>query len=185
MPVSLNFSRLDFELMDATGLLEEYIKRYDIPKDYIHVEVTESALTENLTLLSEAIDRFHKDGFSLWLDDFGSGYSSLNVLKDFDFDVLKIDMKFLTNFEHNEKSRTILNTIIQLADSIGMLSLTEGVETEEEADFLEKAGCGTRVAAKTSAVHEAEGWCGRGDGMHTERAEILGAAGRTQRERGV
>ena len=142
VPVSLNFSRLDFELMDATGLLEEYIQKYDIPKDYIHVEITESALTENMTLLSDAIDRFHKDGFSLWLDDFGSGYSSLNVLKDFDFDVLKIDMKFLTNFEHNEKSRTILNTIIQLADSIGMLSLTEGVETEEAADFLEKAGCG-------------------------------------------
>ena len=142
VPVSLNFSRLDFELMDATGLLEEYIQKYDIPKDYIHVEITESALTENMTLLSDAIDRFHKDGFSLWLDDFGSGYSSLNVLKDFDFDVLKIDMKFLTNFEHNEKSRTILNTIIQLADSIGMLSLTEGVETEEASDFLEKAGCG-------------------------------------------
>ena len=78
----------------------------------------------------------------MWLDDFGAGYSSLNVLKDFSFDVLKIDMKFLTNFEHNEKSRKILNTIIQLADGIGMRSLTEGVETDEAAEFLEKAGCG-------------------------------------------
>ncbi len=142
VPVSLNFSRLDFELMDAVSVLEGYVEKYDIPKDYLHVEVTESALTENTEVLTKAIDRFHAAGYSIWLDDFGSGYSSLNVLKDFSFDVLKIDMKFLTNFEKNEKSRIILDTIISLADGIGMMSLTEGVETEEAAEFLKKAGCG-------------------------------------------
>ncbi|MCR5746093.1 MAG: GGDEF domain-containing phosphodiesterase [Lachnospiraceae bacterium] len=142
VPVSLNFSRLDFELMDAAGLIEELTDKYDIPRDYIHVEITESAMSENMSLLNEAIDRFHENGFSLWLDDFGSGYSSLNVLKDYSFDVLKIDMKFLTNFENNEKARTILNTIISLADGIGMKTLTEGVETEEAAQFLCDAGCG-------------------------------------------
>jgi diguanylate cyclase (GGDEF)-like protein len=142
VPVSLNFSRLDFELMDAVSVLEGYVEKYGIDRDYIHVEITESALTDDLGRMKEDTERLRRDGYSIWLDDFGSGYSSLNVLKDFAFDVLKIDMKFLTNFENNEKSRVILNTIIQLADSIGMLSLTEGVETEEAADFLEKAGCG-------------------------------------------
>ena len=142
VPVSLNFSRLDFDLMDAVSVLEGYAEKYGIDPDYIHVEITESALTDNLDRMTESMERFRRDGYSLWLDDFGSGYSSLNVLKDFSFDVLKIDMKFLTNFEHNEKSRKILNTIIQLADGIGMKSLTEGVETEEAAEFLKKAGCG-------------------------------------------
>lgn len=142
LPVSLNFSRLDFELMDAVGLLESLIEKYDIPKGMLHVEITESALTENMGVLEEAMKRIKEDGFALWLDDFGAGYSSFNVLKDFDFDVLKIDMTFLKGFEKNEKSPVILNAIIHLADSIGMLSLTEGVETEEAAEFLRKAGCG-------------------------------------------
>lgn len=142
LPVSLNFSRLDFELMDAVGLLEDLIEKYNIPKDMLHVEITESALTENMGVLEEAMKRIKEDGFAMWLDDFGAGYSSFNVLKDFEFDVLKIDMTFLKGFEKNEKSPIILNAIIQLADSIGMLSLTEGVETEEAADFLRKAGCG-------------------------------------------
>ncbi len=142
LPVSLNFSRLDFELMDAVGLLEDLVRKYDIPKEYLHVEITESALTENMGVLEEAMKRIKADGFAMWLDDFGAGYSSFNVLKDFDFDVLKIDMTFLKGFEKNEKSPIILNAIIRLADSIGMLSLTEGVETEEAAEFLRKAGCG-------------------------------------------
>jgi len=106
------------------------------------VEITESALTENMEVLDEAMKRIKNDGIAMWLDDFGAGYSSFNVLKDFDFDVLKIDMTFLKGFEKNEKSPVILNTIIQLADELGMLSLTEGVETEEAADFLTEAGCG-------------------------------------------
>ncbi len=142
LPVSLNFSRLDFELMDAVGFLEDLLEKYDIPKEYLHVEITESALTENMGVLEEAMRRIKRDGLALWLDDFGAGYSSFNVLKDFEFDVLKIDMTFLKGFEKNKKSPVILNAIIQLADNIGMLSLTEGVETKEAADFLREAGCG-------------------------------------------
>ena len=142
VPVSLNFSRLDFELMDAVGLLEGLIEKYDIPKDYLHVEITESALTENLGVLEEAMQKLREDGFTIWLDDFGSGYSSFSVLKDYDFDVIKIDMKFLTNFGSNSKSPVILEDIIKLADHMGMLSLTEGVESEETAEFLSRSGCG-------------------------------------------
>ncbi|MCR5739892.1 MAG: EAL domain-containing protein [Lachnospiraceae bacterium] len=146
-PVSLNFSRLDFELMDVTARLEELVTKYDIPREYLHVEITESALTDDTYGLKRSMDVLHEKGYSLWLDDFGSGYSSLNVLKDFNFDVLKIDMVFLKNFgeegyeENTENSKKIICTVIDLADNLGMRTLTEGVENEACAEFLTKVGC--------------------------------------------
>ena len=141
VPVSLNFSRLDFELMDAVGELEAIVKRYNIPKEYIHVEVTESALTDNFELINNAMNRIKDLGYALWLDDFGSGYSSLNVLKDYQFDVIKLDMRFLTNLEDNEKSKILIDCIIKMANRINMLTLTEGVETKLQAEFLKRVGC--------------------------------------------
>ena len=142
VPVSLNFSRLDFELMDAVQCLNDLVIKYDIPKDMLHVEVTESALTDNQQGLMNDLNRFHELGFALWLDDFGSGYSSLNVLKDYRFDVLKVDMVFLFNFHENAAARKILSCIIDLANRLGMRTLTEGVETEEAAVYLQQIGCG-------------------------------------------
>ena len=141
VPVSLNFSRLDFELMDAVKELDDLAAKYQIPKELIHVEVTESALTDNFTKLNEAINRIKDLGYSLWLDDFGSGYSSLNVLKDYQFDVIKIDMRFLSNLENSEKARTLIDCIIKMAARINMLTLTEGVETKGQAEFLNEVGC--------------------------------------------
>ena len=141
VPVSLNFSRLDFELMDAVQELENVVKKYNISKDLIHVEVTESALTDNFLNLNSSMNRIKDLGYSLWLDDFGSGYSSLNVLKDYQFDVIKIDMRFLSNFENSEKSRTLIDCIVSMANKINMLALTEGVETEAQAEFLNRIGC--------------------------------------------
>ena len=141
-PVSINFSRLDFELMDAVNELETIVQKYKIPKELIHVEVTESALIDSFDLLSVAISQLKDLGYSIWLDDFGSGYSSLNVLKDYSFDVIKIDMRFLSNLDKSEKSKILIDCIIQMATRIDMLTLTEGVETMEEADFLNKVGCG-------------------------------------------
>ncbi len=141
VPVSINFSRLDFELMDVVEVLEESVSKYNIDKSFIHVEVTESALSESFDLLNMNLNVLKGLGYSIWLDDFGSGYSSLNVLKDYDFDVLKIDMKFLTNFHENEKSKDILDCIVKLANKLDMKTLTEGVETKEQAMFLESIGC--------------------------------------------
>ena len=141
VPVSINFSRLDFELMDAVEVFEGLVEKYKIPKEYVHVEITESALNDELGFLDKAIKKFEEDGFAIWLDDFGSGYSSLNVLKDYNFDVLKIDMKFLSNFSTNQRAKDIIDCVIKLADSLGMKSLTEGVETKEQAEFLKEAGC--------------------------------------------
>lgn len=140
-PVSLNFSRLDFEVLDLAAEVEAMLNRYGVEKRYIHVEITESALTENDGRLQKALETFRKSGYALWLDDFGSGYSGLNVLKEYDFDVMKIDMKFLHNFGGNQKSQTILKNIVSLAKDIGMLTLTEGVETEEARKFLHEIGC--------------------------------------------
>ena len=141
-PVSINFSRLDFELMDVPAKLEEITHEYGISREYIHVEITESALSDDDGVVSDAIDRLHELGYSVWLDDFGSGYSSLNVLKDYQFDMMKIDMKFLEGFRMDSDAPVILDTIIKLAGKLKMMSLTEGVETAEIADFLTKAGCG-------------------------------------------
>jgi diguanylate cyclase (GGDEF)-like protein len=141
VPVSLNFSRLDFELMDAPQELEDLVTRYRIPKELIHVEVTESALTDNFSRLNAAMNRIKELGYSLWLDDFSSGYSSLNVLKDYQFDVVKIDMRFLSNLENSEKSKTLIDCIVKMANRINMLTLTEGVETEMQAEFLNQIGC--------------------------------------------
>lgn len=142
LPVSLNFSRLDFKLMDAENVLKNLVRKYDLPKELIHVEVTESALTDDLEQLKECLTHLKNDGFAIWLDDFGSGYSSLNVLKDYNFDMLKIDMVFLSEYEKNkEKTGQIVEMIIDLANRLGMKTLAEGVETSEQAEMLRVAGC--------------------------------------------
>ena len=141
VPVSINFSRLDFELMDAVKVLEDAVAEYKVPKEYLHVEITESALSDNVGLLVKAVEDLKTAGYALWLDDFGSGYSSLNVLKDFDFDVMKIDLVFLRGFETNPKVQPLLESIIDMAKRLGMRTLAEGVETQEQRKFLAGAGC--------------------------------------------
>ena len=140
-PVSINFSRLDFELCDIVNQFNQIIDEYKIPRNLFDVEITESALMGHPEYLAGSLNDLHKDGFKIWLDDFGSGYSSLNVLKDYDFDVLKIDMKFLSNFSGDEKTKKILSNIVQLAKSLSIIPLCEGVETSEQVAFLKEIGC--------------------------------------------
>ena len=128
--------------MDAVGELETLVEKYQVPKEYLHVEITESALTNDVEGLKKAIDLLHQKGYMVWLDDFGAGYSSLNVLKDFRFDLLKIDMEFLKCFDVNKNTRKIVETIIELADKLEMKTLAEGVEDQSAAEFLKEAGCG-------------------------------------------
>lgn len=141
VPVSLNFSRLDFELYDVPAFLAEMSTKYNVPSELLDVEITESALTEQLNALQRDMSTLRHENHSLWLDDFGSGYSSLNVLKDFQFNVLKIDMAFLRGFENSQKSRPILEHIVSLAKELGMVTLCEGVETREQFEFLSSIGC--------------------------------------------
>ena len=141
VPVSLNFSRLDFELYDVSSFLQEMSQKYGIPSELLDVEITESALTQHVSELRRNMEALREENFSLWLDDFGSGYSSLNVLKDFQFKVLKIDMAFLRGFENNDKARPILRSIVDLARELDMVTLCEGVETREQFEFLSSIGC--------------------------------------------
>ena len=141
-PISINFSRIDFIAVDIVSLIDEIVTEYNVPKNLLHIEITESALTDDGDLLLECTRRLKKLGYSLWLDDFGSGYSSFNVLKDFEFDVLKLDMKFLEGFDSNEKAKVLIKSVVSLADLIGMKTLSEGVETEEQSQFLKTIKCG-------------------------------------------
>lgn len=141
LPVSLNFSRLDFDSLNLANEVGTCLEKYNIDKSEIHIEITESTLSEDDIKLKEELKSFRAQGYALWLDDFGAGYSGLNVLKEYDFDLIKIDMKFLSNFSGNEKAKQILKNIINLAKDLGMQTLTEGVETQEAYEFLRENGC--------------------------------------------
>ncbi len=138
-PVSVNLSRLDFDVVDMITEVEECIREYNVPRNMLHIEITESALTTDEERLREIVDEFRHLGYQVWMDDFGSGYSSLNVMKDYNFDVLKLDMAFLT--DTGSRSREILTSIVDMAKKLGMQTLAEGVETEEQFQFLKSIGC--------------------------------------------
>lgn len=144
VPVSLNLSRIDFEVCDIVSEVEAIVNAYGLPKSVIHIEITESAIGHDQFLLDKAINEFRSRGYSLWMDDFGSGYSSLNILKDYDFSVIKFDMKFLQDFsqpQRAEKSKVILRSAVSMAKRLNVQTLTEGVENQEHLDFLKTIGC--------------------------------------------
>ena len=141
VPTSINFSRSDFSIVDVPSEIVKITSKYNIPTHYLHIEITESALLEEHVDLKEAMRQIKENGFEIWLDDFGSGYSSFNALKDYSFDVLKLDMEFLKGFETNQKSRPLIKSVIEMANQIGMRTLAEGVETDEQAEFLKSIGC--------------------------------------------
>jgi EAL domain-containing protein (putative c-di-GMP-specific phosphodiesterase class I) len=105
------------------------------------IEVTESMIGSDFDFMKKQIERFRALGFEVWMDDFGSGYSSLDVLQNIHFDLLKFDMSFLKRDDGGEKSRIILRELTVMAHELGIETLCEGVETEEQADFLKGIGC--------------------------------------------
>ncbi len=140
-PVSVNLSRLDFSLCDILSEINKCRAKYDIPVNLLNIEITESAVASGEDFLGDEIKRFRDAGYQVWMDDFGAGYSSLNNLMIYDFDVLKIDMNFLRAFESNKRSKVILATIVNMAKELGIHTLAEGVETQEQYDFLRRIGC--------------------------------------------
>ena len=140
-PISVNLSRLDFELSDIKKIVDDAVAKYNVPKEYLVLEVTESAFSSDLSNLGDVIHSFRKDGYQVWIDDFGSGYSSFNNLQTYDFDFLKIDMNFMRNFDKNPKSKVIIASIVDMAKRLGIHTLAEGVETKEQYEFLRNIGC--------------------------------------------
>ncbi|MBO4242855.1 MAG: EAL domain-containing protein [Clostridiales bacterium] len=139
--VSVNISPKDFYFMDVAAELKSLVREYKIDPSRLRVEITESVMMTDVDNKMMIINDLRKAGFIVEMDDFGSGFSSLNMLKDLPVDVLKIDMKFLNKAEDDAKAKTILQNIINLSEDLGISSLTEGVETKEQHDMLSGMGC--------------------------------------------
>lgn len=143
VPVSVNVSRVDMYSMDVPAVFAELIQKYGLSSKMIEIEITESVYAEDNAFINSAIASLRKTGFSVLMDDFGSGYSSLNMLKDIEIDILKMDMRFLDINEDNaNKGINILEAIFNMAAIMGIDVIVEGVETEAQKRFLLKMGGG-------------------------------------------
>ncbi len=141
IPISTNFSRHDIFLPNFVESLEEIRVRYDVPVKYLRVEITESAVMGSSTAVNQVVQNLHEYGYVVEMDDFGSGYSSLNVLKDIELDVIKLDMMFMSEHTESKKGGTILSSVVRMAKWLRLPVIAEGVETIKQADFLRSIGC--------------------------------------------
>lgn len=141
VPISVNLSRLHLYNFNFIEEYKEIRSKYQIPPNLIELELTESVVMDNVELLQNAVDEIHKAGFLLSMDDFGSGYSSLNLLNDISIDSIKLDREFFNKTANSEKGRSIVSTIIALTKRLNIQTVAEGVETKEQLDFLTKEQC--------------------------------------------
>ena len=141
VPISINLSRNDFLGTDAFQEVHAIVSGHDISPEMIRIEITESTLEAEPDYLRHQISRFHEAGYEIWIDDFGSRYSTLGTLKDFDFDVLKIDQTFVRGMETSQKARTLVGSVVNMAKHLGIHTLCEGVENSAQIEFLKTIGC--------------------------------------------
>ena len=141
LSVSVNISTKDFFYLDVCEAFRVLARQYDFDKKNLKLEITESALMENVKETMKTLDRLHAMGYDIEIDDFGSGYSSLGMLKDIRADIVKIDMMFLQETKNADRSRLIIKNIIAMSKELGTSVITEGVETREHVDFLTQVGC--------------------------------------------
>ena len=139
--ISVNISPKDFYFMDVYQTITDLVKQYDIEPRNLKLEITETAVMMNLEQQLEIIEKLQNAGFIVEMDDFGSGYSSLNMLKDIRVDELKVDMAFLRKTKDEELSKKILRIIVELSKQLDMPVIIEGVETAEQVAFLKEIGC--------------------------------------------
>lgn len=139
--VSVNISRMDIYNPGLSEILLDLVKEYEIPVSMLKLEITESAYVEHPKQLIEVVKRLQGYGFIVEMDDFGSGYSSLNTLKDVPVDVLKLDLKFLSDDDGSGKGGNILSSVVRMAQWLGLPVIAEGVETRSQADYLKSIGC--------------------------------------------
>lgn len=141
LPLSVNLSRRDLLAEGFVGRLEEIRSSYDVPVCWLCLEITESAFVTETGEMCAAVERLRALGYTVRLDDFGSGYSGLNVLKDMEVDAIKLDMRFLGGKAVGAKSAAIITSVVRMAKWLELDVVAEGVETKEEADFLHSIGC--------------------------------------------
>lgn len=140
VPISVNVARYDIYQPDFVDKLEEIRARYDVPAELLRVEITESAIIGSAQHINRVIDQLHKYGFLVEMDDFGSGYSSLNVLSRVRFDLLKLDMRFISEQEQ-DRSGIVLSCVVRMAKWLGLPVIAEGVEEIGQAEYLRSIGC--------------------------------------------
>lgn len=140
VPISMNLSSYDFDVATPLDTIEMMVKRYKIPRTVLHFEITERVVFRNHISMPNTVHKFQQAGYQVWMDDFGSEYSSLNSLHNYHFDVIKIDMGFFSHFDF--RSRQIITSVVMMARMLGVQTLAEGVETKEQVAFLKKIGCG-------------------------------------------
>ena len=140
VPVSLNLSRLDFELTDIVQVIEDAVEKNEIPHEMLRFELTESLIAVDMDAMKHESERLRQHGFKVWMDAFGSGYSSLKVLKDFTLDGLKIDMEMIKSL-NDERANIIISAVIDMARKLGIPALSKGVETYKQFEFLKSVGC--------------------------------------------
>ena len=141
IPISVNMSRGHFSV---PGFFERYMQilsRYDVPDRSIEIELTESLFYNEMSMLKELIDKIHEAGILCSIDDFGSGYSSLNMLKEVEVDALKLDRVFFKETEDNKRSKSVINSVIHLAQDLELRTISEGVEVRSQVDYLKEAEC--------------------------------------------
>lgn len=173
VPVSINFSLRDLVQLDLTKEIARRADDAGLPHSLLRIELTESVASSDHAFLRSQIDAMHEAGFEVWMDDFGSGYSSLNTLQEFNFDLIKLDMGFLRSAEV-EKSHVILAGVVQAAAKLGVGTLTEGVETEEQARFLADIGCDMLQGyfyARPNSIDDIVGHAGDSDDIRRESFE--------------
>lgn len=141
MPLSVNVSRVDLILEDVASIFVGLVNKYNIPAQYLKVEITESAYIDNPDKMIKTIQILKKNGFTVLMDDFGAGYSSLNTLKDLSFDVLKIDKKLIDEVDVSDKGGSVVMSIIRMARWLGMQVVAEGIEKCTQANLLRMIGC--------------------------------------------
>lgn len=140
-PVSINQSRILLNNPEYINHVTKVLEEYEIPRKYIELEVTETTLFDDKDRMIHILNELKDEGIPLAMDDFGSGYSSLNVLKDMPFDILKIDREFFSESITSESSTLILQKIIEMAEGLGLEVICEGVENQQQVDLLKKIGC--------------------------------------------
>lgn len=141
VPVSVNVSRAHIETTDFIERLVGVVDAYEIPHSCLEIEMTESTYGAENENVIRIVNELKKQGFLLSMDDFGSGYSSLNLLKNMPIDVLKIDKEFLGETDTSKRSREIIRMIVEMSKAIDIRTICEGVETDQQAQFLKKIGC--------------------------------------------
>lgn len=139
-PISVNVSRMNLYNPMLVDQLKELVERYNVPASMLNLEITETAYTENPLVMHETLKRLQEIGFVIMMDDFGSGYSSLNMLKDLTVDILKIDMFFLSD-NMSERAERIIASIVRMAKWLNMQVVVEGVEQTNQVKFLQSIGC--------------------------------------------